>query len=329
MKRKNFGFFLTLFFFLTSFLFGENLVHYPLKTRVIINPKSGTSDKQTIEKTLSLTLKPSLFDLEILYTKGPHHATELSQEAALLGYDLVIAVGGDGTVNEVGKGLLNSHTALAIVPAGSGNGFAKHLGIPQNPSQAIQIIKTFHVAKIDTVQINDDYFLGVAGIGFDANIAWNFAKSKQRGFWSYVSNVLTSYPQYSPQIFDMEIDGKKISKSGLLVSFAKSSQYGNDIHIAPHASLTDGHFHMVILKNPPFYALLDILLKLRNGTITHSKYYESICCREVKIEKKPLIGHIDGEPVYFEKGIHLKILPKSLTVVIPKHEHKFTSSAKK
>jgi YegS/Rv2252/BmrU family lipid kinase len=288
-----------------------------IKTRVIINPKSGTNNKRNIEKLIYRFFDQSAFDFEVFYTNGPNHAYHLSKEAALSSYDLVIAVGGDGTVNEVGKGLIGSHTAMGIIPSGSGNGLAKHLNISSDPKKAIQVIKRFQCMSIDTIQINRDQLIGIAGIGFDANIARQFATSNKRGFWSYAALVLKEYPCYSSRIFEMEIDGTSISVEGLLVSFANSSQYGNDIKIAPQASLCDGYINIVVLKKPPFYVLPDILMKLRNGTITHSKYYESMCCREVVVHTKNLIAHIDGEPAFFENGISLKVLPKSLKVVVP------------
>jgi diacylglycerol kinase (ATP) len=298
-------------------LYCENIPIQRIKTRVIINPKAGTRGKDNVEKVVYQLLDSSKFDYEIIYTKGPCHATQLSKEAASLGYDLVLAVGGDGTINEVGKGLIGSETAMGIIPSGSGNGLARHLQIPTDPAKAIDTINCFHQTTIDTVRINEDYFLGVAGIGFDAHIAQQFAKSKLRGFWAYAALVLKNYRKYSPQAFEMEVDGKAMKIEGLLVSFAKSSQYGNDIKIAPHAKLNDDHFHLIILKNPPFYALPNLLLKLKNGTISTSKYYESICCREISIPRKKLNAHIDGEPAFFEKGICLKVCPKSLKVVVP------------
>lgn len=297
---------------------GDNSTSQRIRTRVIINPKSGTNKKRNIEELIYRFFDQSAFDFEVFYTNGPMHAYQLSKEAAVLNYDLVIAVGGDGTVNEVGKGLIGSHTAIGIIPSGSGNGLAKHLNISSDPKKAIQVIKRFQCVSIDTIQINNNQLIGIAGIGFDAHIARHFATSKKRGFWSYAALVLQEYPYYSSRIFEMEIDGKSVREEGLLISFANSSQYGNDIKIAPQASLCDGYINIVILKKPPFYALPDILMKLINGTITHSKYYKSMCCREVVVHTRNLIAHIDGEPVFFENGISLKVLPKSLKVVVPK-----------
>lgn len=288
-----------------------------MKTRVIINPKAGYGHQGEIEKILSRYLDPSKFDCEIIYTTGPGHATLLSQQAASKQYDLVIAVGGDGTVNEVGKGLIGTETAMGIIPRGSGNGLARHLKLPSLARKAIEVINDFHTTSIDTIKFNDDYFTGVAGIGFDAHIAQEFSKAKLRGFWSYAALVLKEYPNYKPEIFQMKIDGKPFQKEGLLVTFANSSQYGNDIKIAPQATLTDGYIHLAILKNPAFSDLSSILFKLKNGTIASSKYYESMRCKEIEIPTKGILAHIDGEPIFYEEGLHLKVYPKSLRVVVP------------
>ncbi len=298
-------------------LFAHIPTSQKIKTRIIINPHSGTTNKENIENLLPKILDSSKFDYEICYTERAGHATELSHEAASLGYELVIAIGGDGTVNEVGKGLIETNTAMGIIPSGSGNGLARHLKIPSDPKKALQILNQFKTKSIDTVKINNSSFLGVAGIGFDAHIAWKFAKSKRRGFWSYAKLVMRDYFSYTPPVFEMEIDGESVKKEGLLISFANSSQYGNDIMIAPHSKIDNGHLHLVTLKDPSFYHLPTILRRLRNGTITHSKYYESICCKEIIIREKNILAHIDGEPAFFENGLRLQVLPKSLKVVVP------------
>jgi diacylglycerol kinase (ATP) len=286
------------------------------KIRFIINPKSGTKNKEKIEKLIHQYIDKSKFDYKILYTKEPHHATILSKQAADLGYDMVIAIGGDGTINEVGKGLINSDTAMGIIPTGSGNGLARNLNIPIDPLKNIDLINKSQTTFIDTCQINNDVFLGIAGIGFDAHIALKFANSKTRGLWSYIYLVFKEYHKYKPQTYELIIDDKKIIKDALLISFAKSSQYGNNIKIAPKAKLNDGYLQVVILKNPPFYKISSILFRLKNGSIDKSKYYEVFSCKKVVIKQNNLIAHIDGEPAYFENGINIKVNPNSLKILI-------------
>lgn len=299
-----------------SSLNGELSMQTPKKTRIIINPHSGTEEKSNLEKLIKEHLNSHDFPYEIVYTSGPKDATRLSKEAAQNGYDLVIAVGGDGTVNEVSKGLIGSDTALGIIPAGSGNGFARHLKIPTEPLKAIENIQNFNLEAIDTVRINDEYFLGVAGIGFDAHIAWKFAESKQRGLASYALLVFKEYPFYSSRTFDFLVDGEPLQRTALIVSFAKSSQYGNNFYIAPQAKANDGLIYLIFLKQPPFYAIPSLITQAKKGTIDKSSYYESIPCKKIEILGRPLYAHLDGEPVYFPQGLVIEILPKTLKAIV-------------
>lgn len=287
------------------------------KIRFIINPKSGTRKKRNVEKLILKYLDSKKYDYEILFTKSANHATLLSQEAVLLKYDLVVAVGGDGTINETAKGLVGSDTILGIIPMGSGNGYSRHLKIPKQIDKAIQCIFTSECKLVDTLKINNDFFLAVAGVGFDAHIAKIFANSKKRGFWSYAKLVIQEFFKYKSEKYELLVDGKEMLKEAFLLSFAKSSQYGNNIIIAPKAKLDDGYFNLAILKHPPLYAIFNVFFKLKNGSIHKSKYYETYPCKEVIVKKKDIKAHADGEPLSFSDLVKIKIYPKSLKVLIP------------
>jgi len=276
------------------------------KIRFIVNPISGTKSKKFILKIIHKYLDKEKYDYEICYTQAKKHATELSFDAACLKYAAIIAIGGDGTVNEVAKGIVDSKTKMGIIPTGSGNGLARHLHIPKNPIKAVNIINKFKYIKMDSIKMNDEVFVSVAGIGFDADIAKKFSKVKKRGFFSYAKIVLKDYFNYKPKTFEMIIDGKKKIKKALLISFANSSQYGNNIQIAPNAKIDDGNFEVVILKNPVFFDRISTLLRLRYGTIDKSKYFESFKCISLKINQKNLLAHIDGEPMIFKDGVEIK-----------------------
>ncbi|NGX33021.1 MAG: Diacylglycerol kinase [Candidatus Anoxychlamydiales bacterium] len=286
------------------------------KIRFIVNPISGTKNKKFILKIIHKYLDKKKYDYEICYTKAKKHATELSFDAAHLKYAAVIAIGGDGTVNEVAKGLVGSKTKMGIIPTGSGNGLARHLYISKNPIKAVTIINNFRSTKMDSIKINDEVFVSVAGIGFDAHIAEKFSKVKKRGFFSYANLVLKEYFNYKPKTFEMIVDGKKETKKALLISFANGSQYGNNIQIAPNAKIGDGSFEVAILKNPSFFDRISTLLRLRYGSIDKSKYFESFKCRSLKIDQKNLITHIDGEPRVFKDGIEIKPF-KKISVLVP------------
>ncbi|NGX28319.1 MAG: Diacylglycerol kinase [Candidatus Anoxychlamydiales bacterium] len=292
-------------------------LHSKKKLKFIINPKSGTKCKKKIEKLIIKYIDRSKYDFDICYTKAPKHATTLSDEATKLKYDLVVAVGGDGTINEISKALIGKETCLGIIPMGSGNGLASHLKIPKKAKKAIEIINNFKFKLIDTLQINDHPFLAMVGIGFDAHVAHAFSKLKKRGFLSYASIVIKDAFFYKSKIFELFLDGKKYIKKGFLFSFANISQYGNNIIISPHAKIDDGFFRVTLLKRPAFLRSFSTFLQLRNKTIYKSKYFESIKVKEAIIKQKNIVAHIDGEPVFFENGIKIKVFEKPLKIIVP------------
>lgn len=280
---------------------------------VIINPISGGIDKEAI----ATALERRLTGCEIVYTKHPHHAIQLAKEAVEKGTKIVVTVGGDGSVNEVGQALIGTDTALAIIPTGSGNGLARHLHIPLNISAAIDVICQGHVETIDTVQINDRCYLGVAGVGFDADISFAFAQSHKRGALSYLLLVLKTLPYYKLSTYNLCIDGQEISKRAFLLSFANSSQFGNGAAIAPQADISDGYLDVVIMKNIPPHALLKAAYQLFSRSLHRSKYVEHYRCKEITLTAPHIKAHIDGEPIFFHDRIHVQIVPSSLKVLVP------------
>lgn len=283
----------------------------------IVNPISGIGRQKVIEKFIDEQLDRSLFDYEIAYTKAAKHAIELAKDAASRKVDIVVAVGGDGSVNETAKGLVNSSTAMAIIPTGSGNGLARHLNIPLNLKKAMQVINSGKEIKIDTIQMNGETFANVAGIGFDAHIGWEFAKFGKRGFSSYIKVITREFPKYKAQDFELTIDGKTIIKNAYLISFANGSQWGNNAYIAPTADVADGEMDIAILRDFKFMSGLAIGYKLFKKTLDKSSYLEVIKAKEVLVKQKGIIAHIDGEPIEIGKELRIKVNPLSLNVIVP------------
>jgi diacylglycerol kinase (ATP) len=288
------------------------------KIKFIINPISGVGKQRIIETALEKSLDQSIFNYDISYTEAPKHATEICRDAVYKNYDIVVAVGGDGSINEVAKGLIGSKTILGIIPTGSGNGLARHLNIPFNINEAISIINNGKTGKIDTATINNELFISIAGVGFDALVANKFAKCKRRGFWSYFKVTLKEYPKYKPKKYSIIIDGEKITRRALLISFANSNQFGFNSSIAPSAEINDGLLDICILKKvpmikAPFYAHL-----LFSKRLDKTKYLEIIKAKEVKImRKKNSKIHIDGDPLRLSQELNIKIFPLSLNIIIP------------
>lgn len=284
------------------------------KITFIVNPLSHEIKGRDVEALIKSHLD-SQFEYEVVYTHYAGHAPQLAQEAIERGANIVAAVGGDGTVNEVGKALIHSSAALAIIPVGSGNGLARHLAIPVRLTHAIQSLKHAHPQLIDTAKINEKTFLGVAGIGFDARIAWEFSHFGKRGFFSYCRVALKEFSKYKPESYFMTVDGKEIVREAFILTFANSSQYGNQMIIAPHANLKDGFLDLVMIDRIPKSAIPYLFYKFKKGEIDHSPHFETIRFKELSIQKQNVHAHVDGEPLLLEKYIRVSVQPASLKIM--------------
>jgi YegS/Rv2252/BmrU family lipid kinase len=284
----------------------------------IINPTSGVSNKQQVEEMIRKHLNADKYHYRIIYTERPGHATEISRQAVKDKVDAVIAVGGDGSLNEVAKGIIGSEVALCIIPAGSGNGLAHHLQIPFRLSKAIEVINRYKIKKIDTIRINGELCISIAGVGFDALVAKEFEKARKRGFQTYFKIILKEYLNYKPRKYKITIDGKSYKERALFISFANSNQFGYNATIAPHAEVDDGLIDVCIIRKVPlarvvFLANLMFLKKIdQSNDILILKGKDIRLCR-----KKGKIVNIDGEHVKLQKNLIIKIDPLSLNVVVP------------
>ncbi|GAB4186666.1 MAG: diacylglycerol kinase family lipid kinase [Simkaniaceae bacterium] len=273
---------------------------------------------KNISRLIQKNLNPSQFSYDIKYTEKAGHATEIAQCAIKQKYDIIIAVGGDGTVNEIAKVLIGSNTALGIIPLGSGNGLARHLQIPLEADKAVALLNQENDKWIDTVKINDDFFLCVAGMGFDAQVSDAFSQLQSRGFIAYVKTFLQKFPEYQPKEYHLVIDGKHFITKAFLVSFANSSQYGNNAYIAPKAKIDDGFLDLAILQAFPSYLLPKLTyLLFKQKLDREEKYFSQIQCKDVLIEGDNLQLHIDGEPFLAENPVHIRMMPSSLKVIVP------------
>ncbi len=282
------------------------------ETWVIINPNSGTEAKNKIEELI----REKIPSCQIFYTKEPKHAKELALKAVQNGVSIVGVVGGDGTIHEAANALIGTNTALAIIPSGSGNGLARHLNIPLDTEKALDLINAAHIKTIDTIKINGESYLNIAGIGFDAHVSDLFEKEGQRGILSYIRHALKEFPNYKSRDYELLIDGKTIKRKAFLISFANSSQWGNNACIAPRAKIDDGLLDVVILSEFPKYAGLPLLLRLFTHSIDHSEYIETFTAKEVILKKTASKAHVDGEPCPFNEDLIIKVNPSSLKVLV-------------
>ncbi len=283
----------------------------------IINPKAGVKKTNTTETSIIKHLDHNQFNYKIAYTKAPRHATTISRNAIQDKVHFVIAVGGDGTVNEVAKGLISSNTTLAIIPKGSGNGLARHLKIPMQEKKAIRVINEMNSTRIDTVRINNDSYIGIAGVGFDAQVSLAFSKFGKRGLSSYLMVIINELHRYQPKKYELIIDGEPVTEQAFLITFANSAQYGNNIVIAPQAKINDGLLDVIIVKDFPKRATPRLIHALFNKQLNSSKYTQTYKCKKVLIKKPFSQIHIDGEPVTYIGPIFICIIPSSLKILIP------------
>jgi diacylglycerol kinase (ATP) len=287
------------------------------KVRFIVNPISGVGRQKIIEKLAKQHIDSQRFDIDIYYTNAPKHATELAKNAVLDKIDIVAVVGGDGSVNEVGKGLIGSTTAMAIIPAGSGNGLARHLAIPIDLKKAIQLINTGSIKTIDAGCLNDEVFFNVAGVGFDALIAYEFSQYGKRGFWSYVKIFFREYPSYFGRDFKLTIDDNTITRNAFLITIANGTQFGNNAYIAPQANSADGLLNVVIIKNIHWYNFLYVAYTLFRRNIHTTSHCETILAKKVEIHQLDNFAHIDGDPITSGQHVSIHIAPLSLNIITP------------
>lgn len=284
----------------------------------IINPISGVGKKNSIPPLIEKHLDHNKFSYQIEYTKHRGHGRELA-DSLKLNNDIIVAVGGDGSVNEIGSALIGSNCALAIIPCGSGNGLARHAQIPLNYAKAIQYINTASLKKIDVGSVNNHYFLGTAGFGFDGFIAKRFDEFHKRGFFSYVKLVLNEYKKYTPNLFEISTDHSTINKQALLCSVANSSQFGNGFTISPLSDLQDGKFEIIFLKPFKKRKVVGIALRFFRKTIHKSSSFESFEFEnELKIKTKKgdlIYYHLDGEPFEKANEFIVRVHPKALNLI--------------
>ena len=281
-----------------------------------MNPISGTSNKKDIPYLIEELLDKEQFDYSIQETEYAGHAYEIAKASKEQGIDIVVAIGGDGTVNEVGRALVHSNTALGIIPTGSGNGLARHLLIPMKIKGAIQVLNDCEITDLDYGIINEHPFFCTCGVGFDAFISEKFAEAGKRGPITYLENILKEGLKYEPETYEIEAENGTIKKKAFLISCANASQYGNNAYIAPQASMSDGMIDVIIME--PFDALeaSQISIEMFNKTLDKNNKINTLRSKEIKIYRKaPGVIHYDGDPIETGKEIIVTLKEKGIKIL--------------
>ena len=287
------------------------------KILFIVNPISGGLNKTFFPNLIDKHLNLELFDAQIIYTEYINHAKDLAKKAIENNFEIVVAVGGDGTINEVAGVLESSGKMMGIIPCGSGNGLARTLKISTNHIEAIKSLNFLKTVNVDVGFINEEKFINMAGMGFDAHISAHFSNSKKRGFINYIKSTLTEISAYKSQIYKITIGEKTIERVAFMLSVANSSQYGNNAYIAPNASLDDDFLDLCIIKPFPLYKFPLLAFQMFTKTIHKSKYVEIIKINSAMITREvegPI--HTDGEPLIKGKELSIKIKHLALKLIV-------------
>ena len=290
----------------------------PRRIMAIINPVSGTGSKERIPRLIDTVIDQDRNDVSIIMTEYPGHARELASQAVEDGFDIVVAIGGDGTVNEVGSALVGTETALAIVPSGSGNGLARHLRIPMNASRALQLLNNGVVGQFDYCRINGKPFFCTCGMGFDATVSYKFSNEGTRGFITYVKTALAEYLKYKHKRYTITFDGQQMQERAFVIACCNAAQYGNNAYIAPRATMQDGLIDVTVMH--PFNIVESPLIgaRLFLRQLNHDHHVSIYRGKHVVIERKQDdIIHIDGDPMMMPARVVIENVSHGIHILVP------------
>ncbi len=288
-----------------------------IKLKFIINPISGTQNKENIPDLINKKINKEKFDYDISFTEYAGHAAEIAHWSVDHMYPIVVAVGGDGTVNEVARSLVHTDTALGIIPCGSGNGLARHLQIPINIHKGIAIINNCKIESLDYGIINNMPFFCTCGMGFDAFISMKFAEAGKRGPITYVENVLKEGLNYKPETYIIEDENGKHKYKAFLIACANASQYGNNAYIAPQASMSDGLMDVIIMEPFTMFDAPQISIDMFNKTLDKNSKIKTFKAKKIHINReKPGVIHYDGDPIITDKDVDVHIESCGIKMIV-------------
>lgn len=294
------------------------------RAMLIMNPKAGTRSKRGVPDYVTDMLGEAGIRVDYRPTTGAGDARAFAREAAGAGYDVVIAAGGDGTVNETASGLCGSQTALGIIPLGSGNGLARSLDIPSDLRYATKVIERGNVAVCDHGVVNGHDFFCTFGVGFDAEVSRRFAAEKHRGKTVYVKNVFREFLKYSPEAYAISIGGMVITERAFLIAVCNAQQYGNNAYIAPGAKVDDGLLDVTVVHAGSMFKNALVGVDLLTGYLDRNTLIESFRVSSATITRlNEGPAHVDGEPMTLGKVLEIECRPASLRIIVPEKGRQF------
>lgn len=288
----------------------------------VVNKFAGIGYPSELENAVKSVCEKNNARCWIEFTQRKGHAIELAKDARQNGFNHVIAVGGDGTINEVARGLVQSDIPMGIVPRGSGNGLARHLGISLKIAEAIDQIFDSRIMPMDAFRVNGKLSLNVSGIGFDGHITNLFGVKSSRGLIGYVMLTVQEFLKFREFETEIVMNGRSFKRDAFIIAIANSSQYGNNARIAPAASVCDGLLHINVVKRVPLYRL-DFIYSFFSGQLDRSSLCEFMEAPALKIKTtKPIDYHVDGEPCGLNDNFDIELIPSALHVLVPAKNQK-------
>ncbi len=293
----------------------------PKRISFIVNPKAGTNLQKHIRESVEKYLNHDQFEYGFKFTEHAGHARELALEALAEGYDIVTAVGGDGSINEVASALIGTKAILGIIPAGSGNGLAMHLGYGRDVEGAVRKLNTAQEKTIDVGLMNGQPFINLAGIGFDGLVSNMMKGSNWRGFIPYFLKSVEAGLKYTPSLCTIEMDDRVLTEKCFAITIANGPMYGYNFQIAPDARMDDGLFEVVILKDAPRWQYFAAVPATLIGKIYDAGFVEHFTTKRVRISTEGTnYTHLDGEGLVLEGDLTFEMKPKSLHILVPQQK---------
>lgn len=294
------------------------------KALLIINPISGTANKAGLPERITARLAEADIDVETAFTQCRGDATNLARQAVDRGFDAVLACGGDGTVNETARAMRDTGVPMGIIPAGSGNGLARHLGIPVDAMLSLDVVSSWNPVACDYGTVNDHPFFCTFGVGYDAAVSDRFAASGKRGKLSYIRSAIQEFVKFKHHRYTLSVDGDRVSDDAFLVACCNASQYGNNAYIAPRASMTDGLLDLIMIRKASIVETALMGIDLITGTIDRNRLIDSFRIHQAVLERD-IAGpaHIDGEPADLGTCLEIECHKGGLTMLVPTDRHAF------
>jgi diacylglycerol kinase (ATP) len=286
-----------------------------MKAMLVMNPRSGKKQALSVRSLAERIASELDVALDIRTIEGPGHGTVLAKEAVAKGYQRVISIGGDGTNNAIAAGLIGTEVALGIVAMGSGNGYARSIGLPLKPEEALRHAYTAPPKRMDVCYLNDHPFLGTAGIGFDARVADKFDKSSTRGMFTYARITVQDIFGTPPMPIELTVDGRTIKEDVLMLVFCNTREFGNGADISPSSKPDDGIAELRLVRKPPFFQLVKAFYDVYTHRADSNANLVNIPATEAFVKQAGTLAHLDGEPMEIGHTVQFRLDPGVLWVI--------------